>query len=89
MQAAIPIIAKQMVLFQKVQTDQFWVDASLISLEEVRRKLRSLVRLLEKRKREHISTDFADEIGEGKRIDLPGSHTGVNAERCGRRRWSS
>ena len=41
-------------------------------LEDVRKRLRSLVKFIEKTKRQNIYTDFADLIGEEREIDLPG-----------------
>ncbi len=80
-QAAIPSIAKQLPLIQEVQTDQFWVEASLDSLEQVRGSVRGLVSLIEKRKQPPIITDFTDEIGEGELIELPAFTAGVDLER--------
>ena len=41
-------------------------------LEQVRKKLRDLVRFIEKRKRKLLYTDFEDEIGEATSFDLLG-----------------
>lgn len=41
-------------------------------LEDVRKRLRSLVKFIEKTTRHHIYTDFVDVIGEEREIDLPG-----------------
>ena len=79
--AAIPSIAKQLSLIQEVQTDRFWMDASVASLEEVRQGLRGLVSLIEKRRQPEVITNFADSIGEGGLVDLPGFSAGVDAEK--------
>ena len=62
--SAIPMVREQMPLIQDVQTDEWWQDVTIPMLERVRKRLRSLVKLIEKRKRKTIYTDFEDEMGE-------------------------
>lgn len=50
-------------------------------LEEARRKLRSLVRFIEKTRRNPVYTDFADTLGDSVEVDLPGVTPGANFER--------
>jgi type I restriction enzyme, R subunit len=47
-------------------------------LEAARKKLRALVKLIEKGKKSIVFTDFEDELGEGAPIELPGVGTGMN-----------
>jgi type I restriction enzyme, R subunit len=47
----------------------------------VRKRLRSLVKFIEKTKRQNIYTDFADLIGEEREIDLPGFAARHDVER--------
>ena len=61
-----------MPLIQDVQSDEWWQDVTIPMLERVRRRLRSLVKLIEKRKRKTIYTDFEDEMGGETDITLPG-----------------
>ncbi len=70
--SAIPMIREQMPLIQDVQTDEWWQDVTIPMLERVRKRLRSLVKLIEKRKRKTIYTDFEDEMGGETDITLPG-----------------
>jgi type I restriction enzyme, R subunit len=70
--STIPMVREQMPLIQDVQTDEWWQDATIPMLERVRRRLRSLVKLIEKRKRKTIYTDFEDEMGGETDITLPG-----------------
>ena len=70
--SAIPMIREQMPLIQDVQTDEWWQDVTIPMLERVRKRLRSLVKLIEKRKRKTIYTDFEDEMGDETDITLPG-----------------
>ena len=72
-QQNIPVIAEQLALLQDVQTDEWWVDVSYAMLEEVRRRLRLLVPLIERSKKGVIYSDFTDDIGPGTAIELPGT----------------
>ena len=46
-------------------------DITTSILEDVRKRLRSLVKFIEKTKRQNIYTDFADLIGEEREIEFP------------------
>ena len=72
-QQTIPVIAEQLELIQDIQSDEWWVNVSYPMLEEVRKKLRLLVPLIERSKKGVIYSDFADEIGDGEQIELPGT----------------
>jgi type I restriction enzyme, R subunit len=70
--AAIPMVRQQMPLIQDVQTDEWWQDVTVPMLEVLRRRLRDLVRLIEKKQRRPIFTDFEDEMGPETAVALPG-----------------
>lgn len=70
-QDSIPIIREQMALIQDIQSDTWWEDVTIPMLESARKRLRSLIRLIEKNQRKPIYTDFADEIGIETPVDLP------------------
>lgn len=72
-QQAIPAIAQQLELIQDIQADEWWVNASYPMLEEVRKRLRALVPLIERAKKGIIYSDFADQIGPGITVGLPGT----------------
>lgn len=72
-QQTIPVIAAQLELIQDVQTDEWWVNVSYPMLEEVRKKLRALVPLIERAKKGIIYSDFGDQIGESVEVVLPGT----------------
>jgi hypothetical protein len=57
------MVRDQMALIQDVQTDEWWQDVTVPMLELVRRRLRDLMKVIEKQKRKPIYTDFEDEIG--------------------------
>ncbi|WP_369774682.1 DEAD/DEAH box helicase family protein [Saccharopolyspora cebuensis] len=60
----IPAIKAQQVLLDEITGDQWWQDITLPMLENMRRKLRGLVRLIEPTTRIPVYTDFEDELGE-------------------------
>ena len=70
--SSIPMVQAQMPLIQDIQTDEWWQDVTVPMLETVRRRLRALVKLIEKQQRKPIYTDFEDEIGSETAIELPG-----------------
>jgi type I restriction enzyme R subunit len=58
--------------------DEWWQDVTLIMLEEVRKKLRALVKLIEKSKKKVVYTNFEDELGEATVVELPDVPTGMD-----------
>jgi type I restriction enzyme R subunit len=76
--SAIPMVREQMALIQEVQTDEWWEDVTVPMLEGVRRRLRDLVKLIEKGQRNVIYTDFEDEMGGESEIVLPGFGGGTD-----------
>jgi type I restriction enzyme R subunit len=81
-QLAIPAIREQEELLSDLAGDEWWVDVTLPMLETARRRLRRLVRLLEKRKRIVVYTDFVDDLGEIDEVILHhGAATGTDFER--------
>jgi len=70
--SSIPMVHAQMPLIQDLQTYEWWQDVTTPILDNVRRRLRALVKLIEKQQRKPIYTDFEDEIGSESAIELPG-----------------
>ena len=60
--ARIPAIQQQMVLIQELQTEEWWEHATVGMLENVRKRLRLLVKLIEKRRRKPVYSDFEDQM---------------------------
>lgn len=77
----VPMVAAQMALILDLQTDEYWTGMTLPLLEEVRRKLRGLVKLIEPASRKVVYTDFQDEIGQGNNVDLPDIGNGIDKAR--------
>jgi type I restriction enzyme R subunit len=76
--SAIPMVREQMALIQDVQTDEWWQDVTIPMLEGMRRRLRDLIKLIEKQSRKPIYTDFEDEIGGETAVELPGFGHGTD-----------
>jgi len=63
--SAIPAVKKQMELIIELQEDGYWQDVTLPMLDHVRRKLRDLVKFVDKEPGfSDVFTNFEDEIGE-------------------------
>jgi type I restriction enzyme R subunit len=76
--SAIPMVRDQMAFIQDVQTDEWWQTVTVPMLEGLRRRLRQLVKLIEKAKRKPIYTDFEDEMGGETPVLLPGMAEGTD-----------
>ncbi len=76
--AAIPMVSAQMPLIQEIQSDEWWQDVTVPMLEIVRRRLRDLVKFIEKQQRRPIYTDFEDVMGDETYVALPGLGDGMN-----------
>ncbi|WEH36082.1 DEAD/DEAH box helicase family protein [Streptomyces sp. AM 4-1-1] len=78
----IPAVAAQAALLEAVSGDDWWQDATLPMLEQMRRALRVLVRLTDdKAKRKVVFTDFEDELGEMTEAEIRGVPVGTDEQR--------
>ncbi|MFM2252101.1 MAG: hypothetical protein RJB68_438 [Pseudomonadota bacterium] len=68
---SIPDVKKHMVLIEAVADEEWWQDVTLPMLEQARRHLRGLIKLLEKTRRKVVYTDFEDAVGETTEVALP------------------
>ena len=66
---AIPMVAAELELIRDLLRDEWWQDLTLVMLEEVRRRLRGLVGLIETASKDPLYTNFTDELGELKEQD--------------------
>ncbi len=80
-QQMIPAVKIQLVLIQSLMGDEWWEDVTVAMLETVRKRLRLLIRLIEKGKRTLVYTDFEDELGDGAIVAMPEIGTGTNFQR--------
>ena len=60
---SIPMVNDQFDLILDLQQDEYWADITLPMLEDVRKKIRDLVKFIDKKQRKLIYTDFEDQIG--------------------------
>lgn len=60
--STIPAVQAQLQLLQDIQTQEFWQDIHLVTLEDVRRRLRNLMFALDKEQKEKVYTTFEDEF---------------------------
>lgn len=70
--ASIPMVEAELPLILEIQTDEWWQGVTVPMLENVRKRLRSLVKLIEKQQRKPIYTDFEDLMGDERDVALPG-----------------
>lgn len=70
--SAIPMVQSELPLIQELQTDEWWQDVTAPMLENVRKRLRSLVKLIDKSQRKQLYTHFTDDLGDAVDIELPG-----------------
>ena len=75
------MIQAELPLILDLQTDEWWQNVTVPMLETVRRRLRSLVKLIEKKQRQPIYTDFEDLMGSEREFSLPGFSTPNDFER--------
>jgi type I restriction enzyme, R subunit len=81
-QAAIPMVKQELLLIDAMQGDGWWQDVTVPMLEVARRRLRALIKLIERRARKVVYSDFEDEIGEARPVVLSGvSAVGTDFER--------
>jgi type I restriction enzyme R subunit len=65
----IPMVAAQLALLLEIQKDEWWANVTLPLLEDVRKRVRDLVKFIDKVARKIVVTDFEDVMGTAR--DLP------------------
>ncbi|WP_067830340.1 DEAD/DEAH box helicase family protein [Nocardia inohanensis] len=78
---AIPAVKAKEQLLREVASDEWWEGVNVEMLEHARRELRSIVGLLDKKKRVIVYSDFTDTLGEVVERDMPEMRSGTNVER--------
>jgi type I restriction enzyme R subunit len=77
----IASVRAQHELLDELAGDQWWQDITLPMLETMRRRIRSLVKLMDKAKRNPVYTDFEDELGDLSAASLRGMEIGADLTR--------
>jgi type I restriction enzyme, R subunit len=80
-QSSIRMIRGRLELIQELPTDEYWQDITAPMLEIVRKRLRDLIKLIEKSKRNRIYTTFLDERGPAAEIEIISVSTEIDFER--------
>jgi type I restriction enzyme R subunit len=80
-QYTIPAVRAQQTLIDELAGNEWWQDVTLPMLETMRRRLRGLVRLIERTRRNIVYTDFEDELGELTVAQLQGTAIGSDLTR--------
>ena len=78
--ANVPMVAKEMVLIEALQGEEYWQDITLPMLDEVRVRLRELVQFIERGKRPNITIDLPDPLDDDdlRVADVPIRQTGFS-----------
>lgn len=74
----IPMVNEQLELIFDLQQDEYWADITLPMLEDIRKRLRDLVKFIDKKQRKLIYTDFEDELGEIREVEFGTVGSAVN-----------
>ncbi|MDP3978786.1 MAG: DEAD/DEAH box helicase family protein [Pseudomonas sp.] len=74
----IPAVRAELALLQDLQTEEYWKDISLPMIEQVRRKLRGLIKFIERRPSNPVYSMLTDQIGAATVVDLKNFSTGIN-----------
>ena len=77
----VPMVKGELELILEIQTASYWQDVTVAMLENVRRRLRSLIKLIETKKRTIVYSDFTDEIGVGTPMPVVGIPVGTDMDR--------
>lgn len=76
-----PQIKEHIELIQEIQKLDYWTNVTVPMLETIRKRLRNLIRLIDKTKRKDIYTDFTDELDVGVEIQVKGLSSGLDKKR--------
>lgn len=70
--SGVPAVREQLEIIQDLQQDEYWADVTLPMVEQVRVRLRDLVKFIDRKQRAVVYTDFEDELGEAREVSLSG-----------------
>jgi len=80
-QLTIPAIRAQLELLDELVGTAWWQDATPTMLESMRKKVRGLVRLIERNRKNVVYSDFEDELGELRIAQLRGVQLGTDMKK--------
>ena len=67
-----------MALILELQTEAFWQDITLSMIEDVRKRLRGLIKFITKQSATLVYSSFTDDIQDGQEVSLGDFSTGIN-----------
>ena len=75
----IPMVKEQLQLIEQVESETWWTDVTLELIDKARRKLRDLVKFIDRTKQDIVYTDFEDElVGDIQEVAVPTNTTGFS-----------
>ena len=74
----IPMVKEQLAFIQAAQDEAWWSDVTLPMAEEIRVRIRDLVKFIDRVERRIVYTDFADEMGVVREATVPTYQTGFS-----------
>lgn len=74
----VPMIKAQLAFIQEAEAESWWTDVTLPMVEDLRCRIRELVKFIDRNQRQTVITDFADEMGEVQDVDVPTHQTGFS-----------
>lgn len=74
----IPMVKAQLPLIEEVQTESWWSDVTLQMMEDIRIKLRDLIKFIDRKEQAVVYTDFQDEVGVVADVSVPYHQTGFS-----------
>src|SRR5262249_45982396 len=69
--SSIPMVREQMPLIDAVAGEEWWQGVTVPMLDTARKRLRLLIKLIEKAHRQPVYTDFEDQMGDETAVALP------------------
>ena len=76
--STVPMVHAQMPLILQIQSEEYWQGITLPMIENLRRKLRDLIKFIDRKEQKLVYSDFEDEIGDGVEMELGDLSTGLN-----------
>jgi len=83
----IPMVAAEMPLILDLGSDLWWEGATLPMLEQVRIRLRGLMKLIERVHKKILFTNFEDDLGVPQVVEIPGFTAGTDPEKFKAKVW--
>jgi type I restriction enzyme R subunit len=77
----VPQVKEHLELIQEIQKVDFWTNVTVPILETIRKRLRNLIKFIDKTKRKDIYTDFEDELDARIEIEVKGLVSGLDKKR--------